>query len=73
MTSVVWRRVLAIASVAMLGGALAQPAEAFAGKEPVKLTPHRAVYEVTLDDARSAQAFAAEAVHTAFTAARSTG
>ena len=33
---------------------MAQPAEAFAAKEPVKLTPHRAVYEVTLDDARSA-------------------
>ena len=46
--------VLAVSSVAMLGGGLAQPAEAFAGKEPVKLTPHRAVYEVTLDDARSA-------------------
>src|SRR4029078_4126864 len=30
------------------------PASAFAGKEPIKLTPHRAVYEMTLDDARSA-------------------
>ncbi len=33
---------------------LAGPASAFAGKEPIKLTPHRAVYEMTLDDARSA-------------------
>jgi envelope integrity protein B len=54
MASVFCRRVLAVASVAMLGGALPQPAEGFAAKEPVKLTPHRAVYEVTLDDARSA-------------------
>jgi hypothetical protein len=29
-------------------------AQAFAPKEPNKLTPHRAVYEMTLDDARSA-------------------
>ena len=54
MVSPVLRRVVAVSSMAMLGGFLAQPAEAFAAKEPVKLTPHRAVYEVTLDDARSA-------------------
>jgi hypothetical protein len=45
---------LTIASAATLAGGLAGQAEAFAGKEPIKLTPHRAVYEVTLDDARSA-------------------
>ncbi|HET7851848.1 MAG TPA: DUF1849 family protein, partial [Methyloceanibacter sp.] len=38
----------------MLAGGVAGRAEAFAAKEPIKLTPHRAVYEVTLDDARSA-------------------
>ena len=54
MVSSVLRQVVAVSSMAMLGGFLAQPAEAFAAKEPVKLTPHRAVYEVTLDDARSA-------------------
>ena len=54
MVSVVCRVVLAVSSAAMLAGGLARPAEAFAGKEPVKLTPHRAIYEVTLDDARSA-------------------
>lgn len=54
MASLVCRVVLAVSSVAMLAGGLGRPAEAFAGKEPVKLTPHRAVYEVTLDDARSA-------------------
>ena len=54
MASVALRVMLTIASAAMLAGGLAGPAEAFAGKEPIKLTPHRAVYEVTLDDARSA-------------------
>ncbi len=32
----------------------ARQAEALAAREPIKLTPHRAVYEMTLDDARSA-------------------
>src|SRR6478735_7417230 len=54
MVSVALRVILTIASAAMLAGGLAGQAEAFAGKEPIKLTPHRAVYEVTLDDARSA-------------------
>jgi len=54
MVSVAFRVMLTTASVAMLAGGLARPAEAFAAKEPIKLTPHRAVYEVTLDEARSA-------------------
>jgi hypothetical protein len=54
MVTVAWRLVLTIAGLAMLAGGSARPAEAFAGKEPVKLTPHRAVYEMTLDEARSA-------------------
>ncbi len=29
-------------------------AHAFAGKEPSKLVPHRAIYEMSLDDARTA-------------------
>jgi len=33
---------------------LAAPAHALAAKEPTKLVAHRAVYEMTLDDARSA-------------------
>ena len=54
MVSVVFRVVLAVSAAAMLAGGLGRSAEAFAGKEPVKLTPHRAIYQVTLDDARSA-------------------
>ena len=54
MVSVPLRVMLTIASAAMLAGGLARPAGAFAAKEPIKLAPHRAVYEVTLDDARSA-------------------
>jgi EipB-like len=54
MVTVAWRLVLTIAGLAMLAGGSARPADAFAGKEPVKLTPHRAVYEMTLDEARSA-------------------
>ena len=37
-----------------LVGTLADRAQAFAGKEPNKLVAHRAIYEMTLDDARSA-------------------
>ena len=54
MVTLAWRLVLTIAGLAMLAGGGARPAEAFAGKEPVKLAPHRAVYEMTLDEARSA-------------------
>jgi hypothetical protein len=53
MVTVALRVMLAVSTVVMLAGA-AERAEAFAAKEPIKLTPHRAVYEVTLDDARSA-------------------
>jgi EipB-like len=53
MVTVAFRLVATLALVEMLVGAMARPAEAFAGKEPVKLTPHRAVYEMTLDEARS--------------------
>jgi EipB-like len=35
-------------------GALSSPAAALAAKETIKLAPHRAVYQMTLDDARSA-------------------
>jgi hypothetical protein len=49
------RKVLALLVAAMLLDAgLAARAEALAAKEPVKLVAHRAVYEMTLDDARSA-------------------
>ena len=37
-----------------MAGTLADRAQAFAGKEPNKLVAHRAIYEMTLDDARSA-------------------
>lgn len=51
------RRRLALAlvvAVSLLGGPLSAPALAQAIKEVNKLTPHRAVYDMTLDDARSA-------------------
>ncbi|MGB2933561.1 MAG: cell envelope integrity EipB family protein [Methyloceanibacter sp.] len=54
MVTVALRSVLVLLAVALPLGAFARPAEAFAAKEPIKLTPHRAVYEMTLDDARSA-------------------
>jgi EipB-like len=54
MVSVVLRLAFAAASAAILAGGSTEPAEAFAAKEPIRLVPHRAVYEVTLDDARSA-------------------
>ena len=41
MVSSVLRRVVAVSSMAMLGGFLAQPAEAFAAKEPVGLNLER--------------------------------
>jgi hypothetical protein len=43
-----------LVAAASLGGPLTDDARALAPKEPNKLTPHRAVYEMTLDDARSA-------------------
>src|SRR6476646_10964000 len=54
MAIVAFRLVVTFTAVVMLACGMARPAEAFAGKEPVKLTPHRAVYEMTLDEARSA-------------------
>ena len=44
------RLVLALLLLARLSG----PAAALAAKETIKLAPHRAVYQMTLDDARSA-------------------
>ena len=48
------RLALALAAAGLLGVALTDHAEAFAAKEPTKLVPHRAVYEMSLDDARQA-------------------
>ena len=45
--------VLCLVAGSLLSGVPGE-ATAFAAKEPNKLTPHRAVYEMTLDDARSA-------------------
>jgi hypothetical protein len=42
-----------VLALLLLGG-LSGPAVALAAKETIKLTPHRAVYQMTLDDARSA-------------------
>jgi len=41
-------------AAALLGGALTGQAQALAAKEPNKLVAHRAIYEMTLDDARTA-------------------
>lgn len=54
MVTGMWRSVVALLAVVLPLGGFAGPAEAFAAKEPIKLAPHRAVYEMTLDDARSA-------------------
>ncbi len=49
------QRVLAVAVAALLlDFGLAVPVKALAAKEPTKLVAHRAVYEMSLDDARSA-------------------
>jgi hypothetical protein len=49
-----WRRVLLLPLAApLIGGALTH-AHALAGKEPDKLVAHRAIYEMTLDDTRTA-------------------
>ena len=47
-----WLGLLCVASV--LSIASFGEAHAFAGKEPSKLVPHRAIYEMSLDDARTA-------------------
>lgn len=48
-----WWRVLPLAAP-LIGGALTGHAHALTGKEPEKLVAHRAIYEMTLDDARTA-------------------
>ena len=48
------RLVLALLAVSPLGAILAGYTQALAPKEPNKLVAHRAVYEMTLDDTRSA-------------------
>jgi len=45
---------LGLAAAVLLGAALTGRAEALAAKEPIKLVAHRAVYEMSLDDARQA-------------------
>jgi len=49
-----WWRVLLLPLAAPIGGALAGHAHALTGKEPERLVAHRAIYEMTLDDARTA-------------------
>jgi EipB-like len=48
------RLLLVLLAGPLLGGMLASHAQALAAKEPNKLVAHRAIYEMTLDDARSA-------------------
>ncbi len=48
------RLALAGAATVLFGTAFTGHAEAFAAKEPTRLIPHRAVYEMSLDDARQA-------------------
>jgi hypothetical protein len=48
------RLVLVLLAAACSGGTLTDGAQALAGKESNKLVAHRAIYEMTLDDARSA-------------------
>ena len=47
-------RLAVVIAATLFGGALSGHAQAQAVKEVNKLTPHRAIYEMTLDDARSA-------------------
>ena len=49
-----WRHLLLALAIPLIGGTLANHAYALAAKEPNKLVAHRAVYEMTLDDARTA-------------------
>jgi hypothetical protein len=48
------RLLLVLLGAPLLGGMLTSQAQALAAKEPNKLVAHRAIYEMTLDDARSA-------------------
>ena len=48
------RLVVAVLAAAPLSGTHSGDAQALAGSEPNKLVPHRAVYEMKLDDTRSA-------------------
>jgi len=48
-----WRVLLLLLAVPLVGGTLAGHAHALAAKEPGKLVAHRAIYEMTLDDART--------------------
>ena len=48
------RLMLVLLAAPLLGGTLTGHAQALAAKEPNKLVAHRAIYEMTLDDARSA-------------------
>ena len=48
------RLMLVLLGAPLLGGMLTSHAQALAAKEPNKLVAHRAIYEMTLDDARSA-------------------
>ena len=49
-----WRVLLLLLAVPLVGGTLSGHAHALAAKEPAKLVAHRAIYEMTLDDARTA-------------------
>jgi EipB-like len=46
--------VMVVLAAALLGGAFTGQVQALAAKEPNKLVAHRAIYEMTLDDARTA-------------------
>ena len=48
------RLMLVLLAAPLLGGALTGHAQALAAKEPNRLVAHRAIYEMSLDDARSA-------------------
>jgi hypothetical protein len=54
MMGFVQRVMVTLLAAAPLAGTLDSPALALAAKEPNKLVAHRAIYEMTLDDARSA-------------------
>jgi hypothetical protein len=49
-----WRVLLLLLAVPLVGGTLSRHAHALATKEPGELVAHRAIYEMTLDDARTA-------------------
>src|SRR4030095_13251973 len=49
-----WRVLLLLLALPLVEGTLLSPAHALAAKEPGKLVAHRAIYEMTLDDARTA-------------------